>query len=165
MPTTKSTTKSSEKVSKAEKPAKAAAKTEKVESTKKTRKVKAPREGPKKNQSAYLHFCQEERENIKGEETEISSKQILSEMGARWKVLGEKDPERLARCQASAAADKERYTREKAEYDASKSGEVADEEAEEEAEAEAEAEEEVEAEPEPEPVKKKAAPKKKATKA
>lgn len=138
-----------------DKPAKAE-KTAKPE--KKVRKSKAVREGPKKNQSAYLHFCAEERANIKQEETEISSKQILSEMGARWKSLPEKDDARYQRHLAEAAADKERYAQEKAEYDATKKGTVSEEvddgEADDADEVEGDdAEEpEVEAVPEPAPV-------------
>jgi hypothetical protein len=86
----------------------------------KTKKVKAVREGPKKNQSAYLHFCSEERQNIKNEESEVSSKQILSEMGARWKTLSEREPERFKRYQDVAAADKERYAHEKSEYESTR---------------------------------------------
>jgi hypothetical protein len=86
----------------------------------KTKKVKAVREGPKKNQSAYLHFCAEERQNIKNEESEVSSKQILSEMGARWKTLADREPERFRKYQDVAATDKDRYAREKAEWESTR---------------------------------------------
>ena len=138
--------------------------TKKVTNTdgKKVRKTKVPREGPKKNQSAYLHFCAEERQNIKNDESStISSKEILSEMGKRWKNLQESDPERYQKHVDEATKDKDRYAREKAEYEANKSGGdvvQADEaeQAEDEQADEVEVEEEQEPEPEPEPVKTKA---------
>jgi hypothetical protein len=79
----------------------------------KPRKTKALKEGPKKNQSSYLHFCAEEREKIKSEGNNVSNKDMLAEMGKRWKKLAETDPERLKRHEEEARLDKERYLSEK----------------------------------------------------
>ena len=83
---------------------------------KSTKKIeKKTTEGPKKNKSSYMFFCSDERETIKNENPELSNKEILVEMGARWKILKESDPDRLKKYEELAAEDKERFLREKGE--------------------------------------------------
>lgn len=72
---------------------------------------------PKKNKSSYMFFCSEERENIKKDNPNFSNKEIVVEMGARWKILKESDPVRLKKFEELAKEDKERFLREKGEND------------------------------------------------
>ena len=78
---------------------------------KKTRKSsKKAVDGPKKNSSAYIHFCNDMRSTCKEENPDIDNKSIMSELGKRWKSLdddGKKKYEDLAK------KDKERYEDEK----------------------------------------------------
>ena len=68
----------------------------------------------KKNKSAYLYFCEDERIKIK-QENNIDSKKIMSELAIRWKVLKEKDIDRLKHYENLAIQDKNRYLNEKKE--------------------------------------------------
>ena len=79
----------------------------------KTKKVKVEKTGPKKNKSSYMFFCVDERENIKKEKSELNNKEIVVELGARWKQLKETDQDRLKYYEKLAAEDKERYAHEK----------------------------------------------------
>ena len=71
--------------------------------------------GPKRSKSAYTLFWMEERLRVKEDLPELNNNEIMSEVGKRWKVLAEQDPERLERLQKDAKADQERYKREKEE--------------------------------------------------
>ena len=72
---------------------------------------------PKKNHSAYLHFCEHERKVIneenKNSEKVISNTHIVSEMATRWKTMKENDPVKYQRYVDLAEEDKNRYLREK----------------------------------------------------
>jgi hypothetical protein len=70
---------------------------------------------PKKAKSAYLYFCDLEREKLKVEKPEIKGKDVLKELGARWK-LAQDDEEMLLELKEKADADKERYEDEKKNY-------------------------------------------------
>ena len=70
---------------------------------------------PKKAKSAYLYFCDLEREKLKVEKPEIKGKDVLKELGARWK-LAQDDEEMIVELKEKADADKERYEDEKKNY-------------------------------------------------
>jgi hypothetical protein len=59
--------------------------------------------------SAYILFCKNEREQVKKDIPDIQNKDILSELGKRWKKLPESDPERYAKFQSESEEDKQRY--------------------------------------------------------
>jgi hypothetical protein len=67
----------------------------------------------KKNKSSYMFFCAEERSKIIESMPELNNKQIITELGSRWKTLKESNPGEVARYESLAKDDKERYTREK----------------------------------------------------
>ncbi len=83
---------------------------------KKLFKEKTKKSGPKRNKTAYMFFCDEEREKIKSEGLELNNKEILTEMAARWKKLKEESPSSLEKYNKLAESDKERYTKEVEEY-------------------------------------------------
>ena len=82
---------------------------------KKPRKKKAAGE-PKKGKSAYMFFCADERIKLKEEQPEIPPKEVLVELGARWKIFKDKDSEGVKEYEKMAAEDKERYEEEKKNY-------------------------------------------------
>ena len=71
--------------------------------------------GPKKAKSAYLYFCDLDREKLKVEKPEIKGKDVLKELGARWK-LAQDDEEMIVELKEKADAVKERYEGEKKNY-------------------------------------------------
>lgn len=95
-------------------------------------KSKKVESGPKKNLSAYLHFCKDERQVIynenKSSEKTISNTNIVSEMASRWKALSESDPTKYQRYVDLANEDKQRYLAEKAEWKPVESETVVEEE-------------------------------------
>ena len=60
-----------------------------------------------------MFFCKEERENVKLNNPEIDNKEILKELGLRWKDLKENDKEKLKHFENLAKDDKERFLKEK----------------------------------------------------
>ena len=82
----------------------------------KSKKSKTVVEGPKKNLSAYLHYCKDERITINGETksdgSKYENKDIVSEMGARWKRLSTENPDRLEHYKNVAKEDEQRYKNE-----------------------------------------------------
>jgi hypothetical protein len=86
-----------------------------VSCDKKVKKVKDPN-APKRAKSSYLFFCAAERIVIKDEGSELSAKDVTSELGRRWNLLKEKGADSLKGYAVLAAEDKERYALEKAEY-------------------------------------------------
>lgn len=90
-----------------------------------SKKSKTVVEGPKKNLSAYLHFCKDERITINGETksdgSKYENKDIVSEMGARWKKLSTDNPERLEYYRNVAKDDEQRYKTELAVFKDSQS--------------------------------------------
>ena len=72
----------------------------------------------KKNMSAYMYYCKDERENIKKEKNlKIDNKEIISELANRWKVFktseNKKEKQRMEKYINMANEDKERYKTEK----------------------------------------------------
>lgn len=67
------------------------------------------RAGPKRPKSAYICFCGEERQRVKAKHPEMSSSEIVSELGRRWKALSDKKKAPFVRM---AEDDKARYTEE-----------------------------------------------------
>ena len=81
---------------------------------KKKHKTKKVSNGLKKNKSAYLYFCDDERKKIKDEGLDLKSKEVVSEMGKRWSVVKSKNGEQFRKYERMAKADHERYESEKA---------------------------------------------------
>ena len=68
---------------------------------------------PKGAKNAYILFCADNREQVKEENSEMSSKEIISELARLWK---EADEDVKAEYQEKAAQDKQRYQEEMEEY-------------------------------------------------
>lgn len=79
------------------------------------KKIKAVKEGPKKNKSSYMFFCEQERKKIKEDKPELGNKDIVVELGVRWKELKEDEDRKdeLNEYTKLAEKDKERYLNEK----------------------------------------------------
>lgn len=90
-------------------------KNEKKISKKISKKEKGLNE-PKKNMSAYMIFCKDERIQIKNDMPDIDNKSILVELGSRWNKLKESDPDKLKYYNDLAEKDKKRYQDEKVNY-------------------------------------------------
>ena len=65
--------------------------------------------GPKKPKSSWLFFCEEERKNLKDEKDPPKGKDVLTELGVRWKALKEKGGKKYNKFETMAKNDKERY--------------------------------------------------------
>jgi hypothetical protein len=91
------------------------AKTTKTDSKTKTKVTKKTKDksGPKKNKSSYMFFCEEERKVVKEELPDLSNKDVLTELGARWKKLKESNSDNMKHYEELAVKDKERYLSEK----------------------------------------------------
>ena len=79
-------------------------------------KISKPKDtdAPKKPKSAYLIFCQENREKIKQEHPDIQPKEILTNLGALWqKIKNEPGSKKYIK---KALEDKTRYDSEISEY-------------------------------------------------
>ena len=68
---------------------------------------------PKGAKNAYIFFCSEKREQVKEENSEMSAKEIISELARLWQ---EADEDVKAEYQEKAAQDKQRYQEEMADY-------------------------------------------------
>ena len=79
----------------------------------KTSKKKKNVSSVKKNKSAYMFFCIEDREKLKKEGLVLNNKEIITEMAKRWKKLNESKSKDLQRFQKLADDDKNRYSNEK----------------------------------------------------
>jgi len=78
------------------------------------RKVsKKDRTGPKRGKSSYLFFCSEERANVSEQNPYLKAKEITTELGIRWQLLKERNPEKVRYFEGLAAQDKARYESEK----------------------------------------------------
>lgn len=85
--------------------------------TKKIKKKKDPN-APKKNPSAYIFFCSENRGKVKAELPEGAKQpEILTEMGRQWKELSEDNKEKYVQM---ASKDKDRYLKDMEMYKAQK---------------------------------------------
>lgn len=87
-------------------------------SKKKSKKEKS--DGPKKAKTAYMFFCEHERKIVIKEKPELGAKDILVELGARWKNLKENDSKKIKSYEAMAEKDKKRFQNEKALLEKSK---------------------------------------------
>lgn len=91
------------------------------ELTKVKKKMKSGR--PKKTTSAFLFFSKEVRPMIKEENVNINNREIMRELGKRWKELkasdAAKDKRDLAKYNNASAKDKERYEAEMEVYNSS----------------------------------------------
>jgi DNA-directed RNA polymerase specialized sigma subunit len=82
-------------------------------STKKTKSIKDP-DAPKRGKSAYIYFCNANREIVKNElGNDLKTTEITKELGARWNKLKEStkaaDKKLVAAYEQQAKQDKERY--------------------------------------------------------
>ena len=75
-------------------------------------KGKKNADGPVKNLSAYIHYCKYMRPLLVADGS-LSNKEIVSEMGRRWKLLKDENPEEFSRFERMALEDKERYAKDK----------------------------------------------------
>lgn len=67
----------------------------------------------KKNKSSYMFFCIDERMKVKSDNSTLNNKEILSELGKRWKKLKEENINIFKYYEKLASDDKERYLNEK----------------------------------------------------
>jgi len=72
---------------------------------------KKERTGPKRPLSAYMYYCQDTRDSVKNENSNMGGKEITTELGRRWKALTD---EQKAPFEAKASSDKARFESEKA---------------------------------------------------
>ena len=79
-------------------------------------KKKKDKNAPKGAKSAYILFCSEERAQVKKDMPDIDSKNVLTELGKRWKVLKENDEDRYNEFQVMAEKDKLRFKNEMKNY-------------------------------------------------
>ncbi|OAA67572.1 nucleosome binding protein [Cordyceps fumosorosea ARSEF 2679] len=77
------------------------------------KRAKKDPNAPKRGLSAYMFFANEQRENVREENPDVTFGQVGKILGERWKALSEKQ---RAPYEAKAAADKKRYEDEKAAY-------------------------------------------------
>ncbi|GAA5960914.1 hypothetical protein JCM3765_007535 [Sporobolomyces pararoseus] len=77
-------------------------------------KAKKDPNAPKRPLSAYMHFSQAKRAEVKEENPDVTFGEIGKLLGAKWK---EADAEERAPFEEKAKEDKARYEKEKAEYD------------------------------------------------
>ena len=87
--------------------------------TTKTIKKTKDKDAPKKNKSAYMFFCDDERSVIKQELPDLNNKEVLVELGSRWSKLKEQNPDKVKVFEDLASKDKERYLLEKGNADSS----------------------------------------------
>lgn len=73
---------------------------------------KKSKEGPKKNVSAYVIFCNEQRAQMKESGAKMDNKDVLKELASRWKNVKENSPAELKRLENLATDDKNRYSSE-----------------------------------------------------
>ncbi len=73
---------------------------------------------PKRNISAFMHYSKDSREGLKASQPELTFGEIAEAMSVNWKALTD---QQRALWNETAAADKERYQRELAEYQNSQS--------------------------------------------
>jgi hypothetical protein len=82
---------------------------------KKDKKIRDPN-APKRGKSSYLVFCNEYRDKVKQENPSLNAKEITSELGKRWNLLKETNPEKVAEYEKVAVSDRERYHEQKKTY-------------------------------------------------
>ena len=77
------------------------------------RKRKRKKKGEWSPKSAYLHFCAAERPKIKEDSPSISGKDIMRELGKRWRVVRDAGDGRVDKYKKAAEEDKKRALQEK----------------------------------------------------
>ena len=85
----------------------------------KEKKTKAPKDpdAPKRNKSAYIFFCEANRERLKKKYPDLKATEILSKLGKAWSKA--KAYNKTTSYEKIALKDKERYKKELAEYEPS----------------------------------------------
>ncbi len=81
----------------------------------KKKRAKKPKDAPKNAKSAYMFFCQEMRASVKEGNPDFTPKEITAELGAMWKLVKD-DEKEVKKYNELAAADKDRYKEEMANY-------------------------------------------------
>ena len=90
-------------------------------SVKKVRNTKKVKEGPIRAKSGYLMFCVENRPLVVAENPSITNTDIVTELAKRWQEVKTAGGAELQKYVDFAKIDKERYEKEKIEFDQSKS--------------------------------------------
>ena len=80
-----------------------------IKKLKSKKKSKKPKDAPKNPKSSYIFFCQDKRSEIKENNPEFLSKDIMRELGRLWKNTTEEDKIKYIDL---ASNDKERYKEE-----------------------------------------------------
>ena len=88
----------------------------KVNTANKSKKAKKSKDAPKGALSAYIIFGKEIREQIKEDEPDFDSKEIMREQGRRWAKLKDENKEEVDRLNLLAKKDKIRYNKEMENY-------------------------------------------------
>ena len=78
------------------------------------KRVKKTKNAPKNASGPYIFFCKEEREKVKEEMPELSAKEIMAELGKRWKEI--KETKKADKYKKMAEEDKVRYAEEMENY-------------------------------------------------
>ena len=78
------------------------------------KRVKKTKNAPKNASGPYIFFCKEEREKLKEEMPELSAKEIMAELGKRWKEI--KETKKADKYKKMAEEDKVRYAEEMENY-------------------------------------------------
>ena len=86
----------------------------KPSSGEKKKRSKKPEGAPTRGKSAYLFFCQANRPEVKEANPSFKATEIMAELGRMWKELS--DDEKVE-FEEQAAEDKERYHKEKTEWE------------------------------------------------
>lgn len=68
-------------------------------------------DGPNKNKSAYIFFCDEERQRLKTENLSLTNKEVISELASRWRLIKD-HPDKVEKYTLLAKEDKDRYATE-----------------------------------------------------
>jgi len=90
-------------------------------SVKKVRNSKKVKEGPIRAKSGYLMFCVENRPLVVAENPSITNTDIVTELAKRWQEVKSAGGAELQKYVDFAKLDKERYEKEKIQFDESKS--------------------------------------------
>lgn len=93
-------------------------------SVKKGRKTKKVKEGPTRAKSGYLMFCVENRPLVVSENPSITNTDIVTELAKRWQDVKNSGGAELQKYSELARLDKERYEKEKIQFDESNKTQV-----------------------------------------
>ncbi len=81
----------------------------------KTTRAKKAKDAPKNAKSAYMFFCADKRAEVKEQNPELGAKEITTKLGALWKEIKDNE-EVVEKYNQLAAADKDRYKEDMANY-------------------------------------------------